>query len=150
MKLKVHKTPMLRKEDVKREWHLYDLKGKVLGRAASEIAQLLMGKHKPNFTPHIDNGDYVVAINAAKIVVTGKKWTDKIYYRHSNYPGGFKQETLAEKMAQNPAKVIELAVKGMLPKNKHQQPRLRRLKVYSGSTHPHTNHFQASQKEAKK
>ncbi len=141
MKLKKTKTFMLRREDVQRQWHLYDLEGQILGRAAVEIAQLLIGKHKPNFTPHVDGGDYVVVINAAKLVVTGNKLEAKKYYRHSNYPGGFKEETLKEKLAKDPTKIVELAVKGMLPKNKLQQPRLRRLKVYLGADHPHQNHF---------
>ncbi len=141
MKLKRNNTVMTRKEDVQRNWHLYDLKGKVLGRAATEIARLLMGKHKPSYTPHIDGGDYVVVINASQLVVTGNKLDLKKYYRHSNYPGGFKEETLKEKLAKDPTKVVELAVKGMLPKSKLQQPRLRRLKVYPGAEHPHQNHF---------
>ena len=141
MKLKRNNTVMTRKEDVQRNWHLYDLKRKVLGRAATEIARLLMGKHKPSYTPHIDGGDYVVVINASQLVVTGNKLDLKKYYRHSNYPGGFKEETLKEKLAKDPTKVVELAVKGMLPKSKLQQPRLRRLKVYPGAEHPHQNHF---------
>lgn len=140
---------MLKNEETDRQWHIYDLKGQILGRVASEIAQLIIGKNKATFTPHIDNGDYVVAINASEIEVTGKKLDDKIYYRHSNYPGGFKQEPLKVKLARNPAEVIELAVKGMLPKNKHQQPRLRRLKVYAGSEHPHENHFEPKKSQSK-
>ena len=149
MKIKQPKTTMIKQADIQRQWHLYDLKGKVLGRAAVEIARLLIGKHKPNYTPHLDNGDYVVVINASQLVVTGKKLQDKKYYRHSNYPGGFREETLAEKMAKDPTKVIELAVKGMLPKNKLQQRRLRRLKVYLGSNHPHQNHFNTKSKVSK-
>lgn len=141
MKLKQNKTSMTRSEDVQRNWHLYDLKDKVLGRAATEIARLLMGKHKPDYTPHVDGGDYVVVINASQLAVTGNKLNLKKYYRHSNYPGGFKEEILKDKLIQNPAQVVELAVKGMLPKNKLQQPRLRRLKVYPGAEHPHQNHF---------
>ncbi len=150
MKLKQNKTFMLRREDVQRDWHLYDLKGKVLGRAATDIARLLIGKHKPNYTPHVDNGDYVVVINAKFLSVTGNKLENKRYYRHSNYPGGFKEETLKEKLAKDPTKVVELAVKGMLPKNKLQQRRLRRLKVYPEATHPHQNHFHKKSTESKK
>ena len=146
MKIKQPKTTMIKQANIQRQWHLYDLKGKVLGRVATEIARLLMGKHKPNYTPHLDNGDYVVVINASQLVVTGKKLQDKKYYRHSNYPGGFREETLAEKMAKDPTKVVELAVKGMLPKNKLQQRRLRRLKVYPGPDHPHQNHFNIKSK----
>lgn len=132
---------MQTKEQIEREWKLYDLKGKILGRASSEIAQLLIGKNKPTYTPHIDNGDYVVAINAVDIRVTGKKKDQKMYYRHSGYPGGFKSETFREAMEKNPTRIIEKAVKGMLPKNKLQDPRLKRLKVYQGNEHPHANHF---------
>ncbi len=149
MKPKQNKTFMLRQKGLNRQWHLYDLKDKVLGRAAVDIAKLLMGKHKPNYTPHLDNGDYVVVINAESLAVTGNKLAAKKYYRHSNYPGGFKEETLKEKLAKDPAKVVELAVKGMLPKNKLQKPRLRRLKVYPQANHPHQNHFNTKSKEVK-
>lgn len=132
---------MQKNEEIKRNWHLYDLKDKILGRVTSEIAQLLIGKNKPTYTPHIDNGDYVVAINAKDIRVTGKKKDQKMYYRHSGYPGGFRSETFREAMEKNPAGIIEKSVKGMLPKNKLQDKRLRRLKVYDGNDHPHTNHF---------
>ena len=141
------KTYMHRKEDVKRAWHEYDLKGKILGRAASDIAKLLIGKNKPTFTPHVDAGDFVVVLNADKIEVTGKKMKDKLYQRHSGQPGGFKEETLGEVMEKDPTVVIERAVKGMLPKNKHQEPRLRRLKVYVGTDHPHKNHFTEDKKK---
>lgn len=130
-------TPTTKAKDIKRDWILYDLKDKVLGRAASEIAMILMGKNKVNQSDNLDVGDYVVAINSAAIKVTGKKLTDKNYYRHSGYPGGFKSETLGEKMTKDSRKVIELAVKGMLPKNKYQTPRLRRLKVFVNSEHPY-------------
>lgn len=144
------KTYMHRKEDVKRDWHEYDLKGKVLGRAASDIARLLIGKNKVTYTPHVDGGDYVVAVNADKIEVTGKKMSDKLYQRHSGHPGGFKEETLSELMEKDPTRAITYAVKGMLPKNKLQDLRLKRLKVYAGSTHPHKNHFTEEKKAEKK
>ena len=146
MKLKQPKTTMIKKADIQRQWHLYDLKGKVLGRAATEIARLLMGKHKPNYTPHLDNGDYVVVINASQLKITGNKLDLKKYYRHSGYPGGFKEETLKEKLIKDPTKVVELAVKGMLPKNKLRQVRLRRLKAYPSDNHPHQNHFSTKNK----
>ncbi|MEN3046634.1 MAG: 50S ribosomal protein L13 [Candidatus Hydrothermales bacterium] len=124
-------------ENVERKWYLVDLNGKVLGRAASRIALLLMGKRKPIYSPHLDVGDFVVAINADKIKVTGKKLTDKIYYRHSGYPGGLKLKKLKELLEKNPEKIIKLAVKRMLPKNKLGKKLIKRLKVYSGSSHPH-------------
>lgn len=141
---------MLKKGDIKRNWHLYDMKGKILGRAASEISILLMGKNKPDYTPHMDNGDFVVVINSDLLEVTGKKLEDKIYHRHSGYPGGYKSESLGDKMEKDSTKVIELAVRGMLPKNKHQNPRLRRLKVYATSEHPHANHFAKEEKSNSK
>lgn len=137
-----NKTHTAKAGDIQREWHLYDLAGKILGRASTEIARLLMGKHKATYTPNIDQGDYVVVINADKVEVTGNKLSSKMYYHHSGYPGGLKQESLADKMASNPAEVIEHSVKGMLPKNKLQTPRLRRMKIYTGSEHPHSNHFE--------
>jgi len=129
------KTYATKKRDIKREWHLVDLKGKILGRQASRIAQLLMGKKNPYFAPYLDCGDYVVAINAGKIAATGRKFKQKKYQRHSGYPGGFKELTLKQMMAKDPRKVVELAVKGMLPKNKLQKPRMRRLKVAVGEEH---------------
>jgi large subunit ribosomal protein L13 len=130
-------TPTIKPTDIKHSWHLIDLEGKTLGRISSEIAKLLMGKSKVLSGGHLDDGDFVVAINAAKIHVTGKKLTDKKYYSHSGYPGGLKEIALGQLLAKDPRKVIEKAVKGMLPKNKHQQPFLRRLKVYSDATHPY-------------
>ncbi len=135
------KTYMQKTAEVKREWVLIDLAGQPLGRIATEIARLLMGKHRPSYTSHIDSGDYVVAINAAAVVLSGHKMADKTYARHSGIPGGFKSITAGEQLAKDPRKVIEHAVRGMLPKNKLQTPRLRRLKVYAGSEHPHANNF---------
>lgn len=129
--------------EIKRNWHLVDAKGKVLGRLATDIATKLIGKNKKEYTPHIDGGDYVVVINAAEIEVTGSKETDKIYYRHSGYPGGLKQRSLEELRAQFPERIIENAVRNMLPKNKLQGPRMTRLKVYAGSDHNHQSQLGA-------
>ncbi len=131
------KTFMQRKEDVQREWFIVDATGKTLGRLASEIAKILMGKHKPTYTPHVDGGDFVVVVNAEKIHATGKKLDKKIYYRHTGYPGGLKETTLREMLQKKPEEVIRLAVRGMLPKNKLRDRRMKRLKVYAGPEHPH-------------
>lgn len=133
------KTTTLKPTDLKRNWHLIDLDGKILGRVSVEIAKLLMGKGKALTGAHLDNGDYVVAINSDKIKVTGKKLTDKIYYSHSGFPGGLKDITLGQLLAKDSRKVIEKSVKGMLPKNKHQQDRQRRLKIFAGDKHPYAN-----------
>ncbi len=135
------KTESVKKAAVVRSWHLIDCDGMTLGRVATRLAGLLIGKHKPNYTAHIDMGDYCVVINAAKIKVTGNKLLAKKYYHHSGYPGGFREVNLAVQLARDPRSVIEHAVHGMLPKNKLQTPRLRRMKVYAASTHPHVNHF---------
>ncbi len=132
------KTFMQRKEDVTREWFLVDATGKTLGRLATEIAKILMGKHKPTYTPHVDGGDFVVVVNAEKIFVTGKKLEKKIYYKHTLYPGGLKKTTLKEMLEKKPEEVIKLAVRGMLPKNKLRDRRMKRLKVYAGPEHPHS------------
>lgn len=126
------------KQDIKRNWYLLDATDKVLGRFATRIARILMGKEKPTFTPHIDAGDFVVVINAKKIRVTGKKLNDKIYYHHTFYPGGLKKKSLKELLNERPERVIELAVKRMLPKNRHRARRMRRLKVYADDKHPHS------------
>lgn len=131
------KTYMAKPNEIKREWYLVDAKGKTLGRLASEIARILRGKHKPIYTPHVDCGDYVVVINAEKIKVTGKKLTDKIYYRHSGYMGGLKEIPLQRMLAEHPERVIELAVKRMLPKNRLGRKMFKKLKVYAGENHPH-------------
>lgn len=124
--------------DVEQKWYLVNASGKVLGRLASQIAKYLRGKHKPEYTPHTDTGDYIVVINAAEIKVTGRKKQNKIYYRHSGYPGGIKETTFEKLHAKDPVKVIELAVKGMLPKNPLGRLIFKKLKVYAGSNHPHT------------
>jgi large subunit ribosomal protein L13 len=131
------KTITLKPTDLTHGWHLVDLDGQVLGRAASKIAVLLMGKGKTLSGTHLDNGDFVVVINAAKFKVTGNKLADKTYYSHSGFPGGFREVSLQQMIDKDPRKVIEKAVKGMLPKDKHQQTRMRRMKVYSDATHPY-------------
>jgi large subunit ribosomal protein L13 len=124
-------------ENIEHKWYVVDASGKVLGRLASQIAKYLRGKHKPEYTPHADAGDYIVVINASEIKVTGNKAQDKVYYRHSGYPGGLKETTFAKQIVKNPAEVIERAVKGMLPKNPLGRAMLRKLKVYPGAEHPH-------------
>jgi len=132
------KTKVLKKTDIVRNWYVVDAADKVLGRLASKIARILIGKHKPRYTPHIDCGDFVVVVNADKFCVTGKKLKDKIYYSHSFYPGGLKQINLELMLKKHPQRVIYHAVNGMLPKNKLRAKRLRRLKIYTSSDHPHT------------
>lgn len=139
------KTYRTKAGDVKREWHLLDASGKTLGRLASQVAKLLMGKHKPIYVPYLDTGDYVVVVNAAKVNVTGKKAEQKIYYRHSGYPGGLKSFTFEELLARHPTRVIEFAVKGMLPKNRLGKAMFKKLRVYDGGGHPH--HAQVGEKE---
>ncbi len=124
-------------KEIHRDWWLINAEGKVLGRLATKIALLLMGKRKPDYSPHIDGGDFVVVINADKIVLTGKKWKEKLYYRHSGYPGGLKVMTAGQMKEKHPEEIIRLAVKRMLPKNKLGRRMLKRLKVYAGSSHPH-------------
>jgi large subunit ribosomal protein L13 len=141
------KTTTLTPKGVTRKWHLIDLKGQVLGRSAVKIAQLLAGKGKVLSGEHLDNGDFVVAINAKDFAVTGKKLTDKMYYSHSGFPGGFRELTLSQLKDKDPRKVVEKAVKGMLPKNKHQQDRLRRLKLYVNDVHPYANELGLNKKE---
>ena len=131
------KTPTVRASDVQRDWHVIDADGKVLGRLASEVAQILRGKHKPIYSPHVDTGDHVIIINASKIVVTGKKAEQKIYYRHSQYPGGLKAVPYARMFAKSPERVVRMAIKGMLPHNTLGRIMYRKLKVYNGSDHPH-------------
>jgi large subunit ribosomal protein L13 len=130
-------TISAKKTDVKRDWLLVDATDKTLGRLSTEIAIRLSGKHKPSFTPHVDTGDYVVVINAEKIKVTGKKLDDKMYYKHTGYIGNLKSENLKTKLASKPESVIELAVKGMLPKSKLGRAMIKKLKVTAGETHNH-------------
>lgn len=131
------KTYYAKPGEVQREWLLIDAENQVLGRVASKAACILRGKHKPTYTPHVDTGDFVVIINADKIRVTGNKLLAKEYYRHSGYPGGLKSETFEEAMQKHPERVIEHAVKGMLPKNTLGRAMAKKLKVYAGAEHPH-------------
>ena len=131
------KTYSPKASEVQREWHVIDASGQTLGRLAVEAARLLRGKHKAMFSPHFDTGDYVVVINAAKVRVTGKKNDDKIYYRHSQYPGGLKQITYGRMVKVHPTRPIEIAVKGMLPHNRLGRSMGKRLKVYADARHPH-------------
>lgn len=135
--MNINTTPSIKASDIKRSWVHLDADGQILGRLASEVAKILMGKHKVTYTAHLDTGDYVVITNSDKIKVTGKKLKDKMYYSHSGFPGGFKEATLGEKMAKDSTKVIEKAVKNMLPKNRLQQPRMRRLRVFKDANHPY-------------
>lgn len=128
---------MAKPSDIKRDWYLVDASGKTLGRLATEIATRLRGKHKPEYSPHIDTGDYIVVINAKGIKVTGNKTTDKIYYRHSGYPGGLKSITFDKLIKSKPERIIETAVKGMLPKGPLGREMYRKLKVYPGTEHKH-------------
>jgi large subunit ribosomal protein L13 len=132
------KTYSQKPSEVTRRWILIDAKDAPLGRLATEISKYLIGKYKPTYTPHIDGGDYVVVINASETVVTGDKETGKVYYRHSGFPGGIKDATLAEVREKFPERIIEAAVQGMLPKNKLSPERMKRLKVFPGSDHAHT------------
>lgn len=123
--------------DVERRWYVVDAAGQTLGRLATRVARVLLGKNKPEFTPGVDVGDIVVVINAAEVEVTGRKLDEKMYYRHSGYPGGLKQTPLREQLEKNPEKVVEAAVRGMLPKNRYGRRLIKKLKVYRGSDHPH-------------
>jgi large subunit ribosomal protein L13 len=131
------KTYTVRKGDIKREWYVVDAQGKTLGRLASEIAKILRGKHKPIYVPHLDCGDYVIVVNAEKVRVTGKKLDQKFYYRYSGYPGGLKSINLREQLQKHPTRVLEAAVRGMLPKNRLGRAMIKKLKVYAGGSHPH-------------
>ena len=128
-------TPSL--ESIERNWFLVDAKDKTLGRLAAQIATVLRGKNKPTFTPHLDTGDFVIVVNAEKVKVTGNKFSQKNYYHHTGYPGGLKTKSFEKMQEDSPEKIIEKAVKGMLPKNKLANQIIKKLKVYSGSVHPH-------------
>ena len=135
------KTRVTKAKEIKREWHLINAQDQILGRMAVEIAALLMGKNKPSFVPYLDGGDYVVVINTAKVKVSGRKAENKLYYRHSGYPGGFKKVTFAQQMAKDPTQIIRHAVEGMLPKNKLRDQRLARLKVFIDEKHNYEDKF---------
>lgn len=131
------KTFMANENTIKREWFVVDAAGKRLGRLATEVATVLRGKHKPTFTPHVDCGDYVIVVNADKVELTGNKWADKKYYTHSNYPGGLKEKTAQVMMQEKPTRMVELAIKGMLPKGKLGNQMYKKLFVYAGENHVH-------------
>lgn len=131
------KTFTAKNETVQRDWYVVDAAGQTLGRLATEIASRLRGKHKPEYTPHVDAGDYIVVINAEKVRVTGNKTSDKIYYSHTGFPGGIKEISFEKLIAKAPERVLEAAVKGMLPRNPLGRDMYRKLKVYAGTNHPH-------------
>jgi large subunit ribosomal protein L13 len=131
------KTYVATPESRQRDWYLVDAEGKTLGRLATQIADTLRGKRKPEYTPHVDTGDFVIVVNAAKVEVTGNKRADKVYYRHTGYPGGIRSRTLAEMLQRQPEEVIRKAVKGMLPRNRLARRQLTKLKIYAGPEHPH-------------
>jgi large subunit ribosomal protein L13 len=131
------KTWTAKTHEVERRWYVVDAEGQTLGRLATRIADTLRGKKKPEYTPHIDTGDFVVVVNADKIAVTGKKLEQKIYYRHSGYPGGLRERTLAEELERRPTEVLRKAVKGMLPRNRLARQQITKLKIYAGPEHPH-------------
>jgi len=132
------KTVSAKKESVSREWYVVDATDKTLGRLSTAIANRLRGKHKPEYTPHVDTGDYIVVVNAEKIRVTGNKTTDKVYHHHTGYPGGIKSITFDKLIDKAPEQVIEKAVKGMMPKNKLSRSMMSKLKIYAGNEHPHS------------
>jgi large subunit ribosomal protein L13 len=142
------KTYSTKASEIERQWHVIDASDKILGKLATEAAKLLMGKHKPTFSRHLDTGDFVVVINAAKVRVTGKKAEQKLYHSHSGYPGALKSVSLERMMATHPTRVIEHAVKGMLPHNRLGAKMLKKLKVYAGEEHPHLAQTGASSKGA--
>lgn len=131
-------TKVAKKEDVTRDWYLVDVDNKVLGRVATQIANVLRGKNKPTFTPSVDTGDFVIVVNAEKIALTGKKMSDKMYYSHSGYVGGLKEITAGKLIEKKPEDLLKKAVKGMLPKNKLARHMLKKLKIYAGAAHPHS------------
>ena len=131
------KTYAVKASDIKRDWYVVDAQGKTLGRLASEVAKILRGKHKPTFSMHLDTGDHVIVVNAGQIVVSGHKMSDKLYYRHSGYPGGLKSMNLETLLEKHPTRAIYFAVRGMLPHNRLGRKTLSKLKVYAGPEHPH-------------
>jgi large subunit ribosomal protein L13 len=131
------RTVSIRKEDVRPKWYVVDAENKVLGRLASEVAKVLRGKHRPTFTPHVDTGDYVIIINAHKVALTGSKWDQKVYRWHTGYPGGFREMPVRTLHKRHPERIVEHAIRGMLPKNKLGRAMFRKLKVYAAAAHPH-------------
>ena len=144
--MKRMRTFSLKGGDITRDWLVIDAADQILGRMAARIARLLRGKHKPTFSPHLEMGDYVIVVNAARVRVSGRKLRDKVYYRHSGYPGGLKSVTLGKLMATKPTRVIEMAVRGMLPHNRLGRKLFGNLKVYAGPNHPHEAQVKGSQK----
>ena len=140
-------TSVTKTTDIKRDWHLIDLKGQTLGRVSTQIATLLMGKNKPYFTPNLDCGDYVVVINASKVKVTGRKKSDKLYRHHTGYPGGFREFTFDQVQTKDPKKIITHSVKGMLPKNKLRDKRMKRLKVFVNDSHNYQDQLSTKDKK---
>ncbi|MDO8673514.1 MAG: 50S ribosomal protein L13 [Dehalococcoidia bacterium] len=143
------KTYSARAADIDRKWHVVDAEGQALGRLASQVAQILKGKLKPQYTPHMDVGDFVIVVNAASVRLTGRKLTQKLYYRHSQFPGGLKVQRLDKLLAVRPSRVIEHAVRGMLPHNRLGEAMIKKLKVYSGGTHPHEAQVRGQMKQDK-
>ena len=131
------KTYAVKASEIEREWYVVDAEGQTLGRLASEVAKILRGKHKPIFSPHLDTGDFVIIVNAGRVVTTGNKLNDKMYYRHSGYPGGLKSMNLETLLLRHPTRALYFAVRGMLPKNRLGRQMIKKLKVYAGSKHPH-------------
>ncbi len=144
------KTYTLKAKEIETRWHVLDAEDRPLGRLASEVAQLLRGKHRPTFSPHLDNGDFVVVVNAAKVKVTGKKVQQKTYYRHSGYPGGLREMRLDRMLDRHPERVIQHAVKGMLPHNRLGRRLLGHLKVYGGAEHPHQAQVNAGERQRRR
>jgi large subunit ribosomal protein L13 len=138
--LTVNKTHATKLSDIKREWYVVDAQGRTLGRLATRIASVLKGKHKPIYSPSMDTGDYVVVVNAEKIVATGRKLDDKMYYHHTGYPGGLVVISLRDQLAKHPERVLQAAVRGMLPHNRLGRAMFKKLKVYAGADHPHAVH----------
>jgi large subunit ribosomal protein L13 len=133
----VKRTYVTKPKDIQRDWYVVDASGQTLGRLASEVARVVRGKHKPIYSPSVDVGDYVIIINAEKVRVTGRKMDQKMYYRHSGYPGGLKEVSLRRMLEEQPTRVIEHAVRGMLPKNRLGRAMLKKVKIYAGEDHPH-------------
>jgi large subunit ribosomal protein L13 len=138
--LTVNKTYATKPSDIKRDWYIVDAEGQTLGRLATRIAAVLKGKHKPIYTPSMDTGDYVIVVNAEKVIATGRKMDEKMYYRHTGYPGGLRTVTLREQLAKHPDRVLLAAVRGMLPHNRLGRAMFKKLKVYAGADHPHAAH----------
>ncbi len=147
--MKLMRTYSLKGSEISKEWHVLDASGQTLGRMATHIAALLQGKHKPTYSPHLDMGDFVIVVNASKVRITGRKLQGKVYYRHTGYMGGLKETTLSDMLQKHPERVIQLAVRGMLPRNKLARHLLGHMKVYAGPEHPHEAQVNASRKRTR-